>query len=453
MALEPNIRITPAQPQSAQAAEPEGGAELFGELLSMVVPGAGSGAGQDVKTPSIPGISVPGIPVPGSDSIAEAPAVTVPTLLPDGEESAATGDDAGDKGDGKDSETPETVLLNLVQTSQSIPVVPVPQAATVQTESSGQTATQPALAAALTAQTAMPAPVQTIAAAPAAAPLPNGLQAILSALPAKADAPGQTKTGAKTAAVPDNGNDAGEGTDGDVDLLSLAKAILDPKAAKPAGAVHPQADAKPIAANPAEPARQQQSDSASVQPSSSPSPAPLPRIDAPQPAAFAIAPTANTSISAPTATAPQPAPADAMIEKHLDLAHDHQWLDQLARDIARSGGEGGLRFRLNPEHLGTLHVELNNGSAGTSLRLTTDTDAARAIIADAQPKLVAEARAHGVRIAETHVGTGAGGQQAFGDPRRQAEHHSEPFLRTARQGRTEAAAAVKAARTASERYA
>jgi flagellar hook-length control protein FliK len=106
------------------------------------------------------------------------------------------------------------------------------------------------------------------------------------------------------------------------------------------------------------------------------------------------------------------------VEHQLDLAADGAWLDQLAKDIAAAGEDGApLRFRLNPETLGSLRVEVTQQRDGAAIRLTADTEAARAIIADAQPKLIAEARAQGVRISETHVDLGQG--SASGDPRRQ----------------------------------
>ena len=115
-----------------------------------------------------------------------------------------------------------------------------------------------------------------------------------------------------------------------------------------------------------------------------------------------------------------PAPlAEQMVERQLDLAHEGEWLDALARDIARTGAsDAPLRFRLHPEYLGTLEVEVRQTADGATVRMTTETAEARAIIADAQPKLVAEARAQGVRIAEAHVDLGqqqAGGGSA--DPR------------------------------------
>jgi len=118
------------------------------------------------------------------------------------------------------------------------------------------------------------------------------------------------------------------------------------------------------------------------------------------------------------------------VEQQLSLANEGEWLDQLAKDIAQTAGkEGSLRFRLNPETLGTLRVEVSQGQAGASVRLTADTEAARAIIADAQPRLVTEARAQGVRIAEAHVDLGAG-QSGSGDARRQQDEQQR-IVRTA----------------------
>jgi flagellar hook-length control protein FliK len=128
----------------------------------------------------------------------------------------------------------------------------------------------------------------------------------------------------------------------------------------------------------------------------------------------------------------EPETGELMIERQLDLASGGEWLDDLAHDIARTVGaeSGPMRFRLNPEHLGSLRVEITPDRGGTAIRLTADTDAARQIIADAQPRLIAEARAQGVRISETHVDLGH--QPGQGDPRRQPEHSDQPQIRTAR---------------------
>jgi flagellar hook-length control protein FliK len=97
-------------------------------------------------------------------------------------------------------------------------------------------------------------------------------------------------------------------------------------------------------------------------------------------------------------------PPDATITHHLDIAQDHVWLDQLAQDISRSADPNGrLRFALAPEHLGRMTVDLTAGADGTAVRLTTESEQARRIVSDAQPRLVAEAQAQGLRITETQV--------------------------------------------------
>jgi flagellar hook-length control protein FliK len=148
-----------------------------------------------------------------------------------------------------------------------------------------------------------------------------------------------------------------------------------------------------------------------------------------------------------------PAPTDRTVERELDLARDSEWLDRLARDIARTAdGDSPMRFKLHPQTLGHLRVELSQGDHGTSVRLTVETEAARSILTEAQPKLAAEARAQGVRIAETHVDLSGSGRHASGDQRRQDETRQSPIIRTAREA-AEASAPVRPARSRPERYA
>jgi len=173
----------------------------------------------------------------------------------------------------------------------------------------------------------------------------------------------------------------------------------------------------------------------------------LPAFAAPQAAPVEAAP---VSASTPATLSP----ADQVIEQQLDLAQESEWLDRLAKDIARTAsGEGHLRFRLHPEHLGSLHVEMTQGAAGASVRMTADTEAARAIIADAQPRLIAEARAQGVRISEAHVDLGGGGQPQGGDPRGQRESLQENYLTGFKPSLADAGPAPVSARQSAERYA
>lgn len=172
-----------------------------------------------------------------------------------------------------------------------------------------------------------------------------------------------------------------------------------------------------------------------------------------QPSPFALDMTQPLeTVLEPAIAEPQLDPSEFAIEQQLDMSAEGEWLDSLAKDIARTAGEGGtLRFKLNPENLGSLRVEITPHANGSAVRLIADSDAARAIIADAQPRLVAEARANGVRIAETHVDLG--GQNPSGDPRRQNEQFEEAPIRTARFLRDQEESDGKPTRNQSERYA
>lgn len=144
---------------------------------------------------------------------------------------------------------------------------------------------------------------------------------------------------------------------------------------------------------------------------------------------------------------------DQAVDRALDLARDGEWLDRLARDISSSADrDGTLRFRLNPQALGQLRVELSQGEHGTNIRMSVDTEAARTILADAQSRLVSEARAQGVRIGETQVDLSGSDQHMSGDPRRQEEARHSPMIRTA-PAATERDAQSRPARSRSDRYA
>ena len=213
----------------------------------------------------------------------------------------------------------------------------------------------------------------------------------------------------------------------------------------------PAGDSKGSSPAPADVATQIETAAADSRPAAQPSPLNSFLATVLQPT---TAPAAPVDASGASAAAQPGEIVDHGLEQQLDLAHEGEWLDRLARDIARSSGtEGALRFRLNPEHLGTLHVQLTQGDAGASLRLTADSESARAIIADAQPRLVAEARAQGVRIAETHVDLG-GGHSAPGEQRRHDGERPQAFIRTDRMTTTASEGETSSsAVNASERYA
>jgi flagellar hook-length control protein FliK len=95
---------------------------------------------------------------------------------------------------------------------------------------------------------------------------------------------------------------------------------------------------------------------------------------------------------------------DVTVDRQLDLTRGDAWLDTLARDIAATATEGGrLRFVLVPENLGRLDIEMQTGDAGLGVQMTAGTEAARDILSAAQPRIVDDLRAQGVRIADVTV--------------------------------------------------
>jgi flagellar hook-length control protein FliK len=114
---------------------------------------------------------------------------------------------------------------------------------------------------------------------------------------------------------------------------------------------------------------------------------------------------------------PQPAFEALSFTRQLDLSRDTLWLDRLARDIvSAASADGRLRFELSPPTLGRMEVDVQRAEQGLHVQLTTHTDAARAIIADAQPRLIDEMRALGVRVADSQVAADPSRQQPGSRP-------------------------------------
>lgn len=125
--------------------------------------------------------------------------------------------------------------------------------------------------------------------------------------------------------------------------------------------------------------------------------------------------TGATSITASTQ------PDVTGVDRHLDLARGDAWLNDLASDIVATATNGGrLSFGLAPETLGRMNVEIRLSAAGVSVHMTTSTETARDMLTAAQPRIVDEIRAQGVRVAGTEVSTdasGLGGGRAGSSPR------------------------------------
>jgi hypothetical protein len=349
---------------------------------------------------------------------------------PKGEASAAAPDAREEHAAAADGEAPTTDSLGLPPLLAALVAPTLAQAAPVvvaPAQGDGAPPAPPApTGAALPAVTpapvgaaalpAMPSPPIELAAVPAAA---TGSRPAPAAAPADAAVAAAAAVAVPAVALPATARAAG-GRSMPAEIAADATHL--PPAA--AGTAPP-----PLAAGVPAPRRAPTPDGTVA--ADAPSPSELPAKPdqavetavplAPRPPAVVAAPAALADPAAPVsvAAARDAAPvAQPLIEHQLDMAREGEWLDQLTRDIVRTAAsEGSLRFRLNPEHLGSLEVEVTQGQAGTSVRLTADTEQARSLLADARPQLIAEARAQGVRIAEAHVDLGGqsegpGGQSA-----------------------------------------
>ena len=273
---------------------------------------------------------------------------------------------------------------------------------------------------------------------------PTAAMAPLNAAPIPADAPAVSELAPPAAAVAEN-------------VAAATTPVITPEAEKAAAkpteapSIEPDNSLDPAAAPTAAatPDRSRTAAEKVVLPADTaqpagdaPAPPPTdPVLDAAPAAALPVesgaapASTPSVGVAESTDIAPAgPSQAEQSLTRHLDLARDNQWLDRLARDIsAAATQQGHLKFQLNPEHLGALTVEIANSAAGTAIRLTADTDQARNILADAQPRLLAEVRAQGLRVAESHVDLnqqgGGSSASAQGQQRQSSEDH-KPFART-----------------------
>ena len=397
MASIPNMRSTPLTIPTAKGA-PAGDAAATGFTVELpTVPGGPCVVAPPLQAPT---------PVDLLDGI--APEIATPDDGEDGKDGDEAAPAKAEKTPPDDVQPETAILLPFVQ---PLPAVPAPLA-------------QPAVKDAAPASL----PGGAIGKGSKAAPTPDSVDASLE----------ETET-----------PDPATATD------AVMKALLQRKspsakqgAAKPAATVTSKTDAALATAQP----QQAQTPAAPV---AAPAAAPLSAADVPQPA-LSPNPAQPVPAAAETAmTVDGTSATDLSVERKLDLSRDSAWLDRLARDISRAASDDSpLRFRLHPQTLGSLQVELQQGDRGTAVRMTVETETARQILTDAQPRLTAEARAQGVRIAETHVDLSGSGRHAPGDQRRQDEARQTPLIRTAPGAGPDAATTARSARRARlDRYA
>lgn len=136
----------------------------------------------------------------------------------------------------------------------------------------------------------------------------------------------------------------------------------------------------------------------------SPPPAPV-TLAAPSPAAALVPPTiAMDAAPVPQATVPAADVAADLARQAVDMASGDQHIDSIARDIASiRGGEGQGSFRLSPEHLGAMKVDIRNGAQGTEIRFQVETAQAEAALVQDRGRLQADAQRNALSITDVAV--------------------------------------------------
>lgn len=109
----------------------------------------------------------------------------------------------------------------------------------------------------------------------------------------------------------------------------------------------------------------------------------------------------------------------------LDLSRD-DWAGKMVDRIAtlRDAAEAtDTRIRLAPENLGNVDVSIRRDGDRLHVHFTAENPAARQLLAEAAPRLSELAEARGVKLGQTSVDGGTGGQQQ-GQPNQPQSHQS-----------------------------
>jgi flagellar hook-length control protein FliK len=406
---------------AAATGKVDGAPDPFTALLASLAPAIAATTDADGTTSTAPTTATPvAIPVPIAIATpTKVPALAVPTEEPIVAEHE--GDDTGDApqdGDGKDADKSEDPALAMMLALAPAPPQPNPSISVVQA-----VITVPVTQAATAASPTVAIIDPGAGASPTPAPKAQDGKAPDAKAAANADpaADGQT-----VAAAPQ--------TDSRARFASLAARLF--ASASPTTTAAATDTAQPLPAADAtkdivaklQPQLAAIRDAAPRDARVATAATTTPELAVAKPKARTASTDAIASIfAAPTAQATTPlqdagaatttaAPAgDAAVTRELKVAQDGQWLDTLARDIAATAGKDGqMSFRLDPQHLGSLTVHISHSAEGASIRMTADTESGRAMLADAQPRLVAEARAQGLTLRDTSVDMGGSGTNSQG---------------------------------------
>lgn len=116
---------------------------------------------------------------------------------------------------------------------------------------------------------------------------------------------------------------------------------------------------------------------------------------------------AAASVAAPMVSGASQPVADlsaTLGQQVIDMSSGGQWIDGLAKEIATlAAGTGQGSFRLSPEHLGPMRVDIRQGDLGAEISLTVQTAAAESALRQDSDTLKNDAQLSAVRVHEVRV--------------------------------------------------
>lgn len=140
---------------------------------------------------------------------------------------------------------------------------------------------------------------------------------------------------------------------------------------------------------------------------------------------------AATALGTLTGSTLQVAAAAGAQDGTLDM-RDDSWMTAMIDQIEEMRDAGGTRetsIRLSPDSLGELDISIRHDGDKIHVRFNAESPAARALLAEAQPKLAELAEARGIRLGQTSVNGGDAGtanQGARQDAQRTANIPAAP---------------------------
>ncbi|MGK2910466.1 MAG: flagellar hook-length control protein FliK [Sphingobium sp.] len=202
---------------------------------------------------------------------------------------------------------------------------------------------------------------------------------------------------------------------GDVAVFAKAASVKDATLAPPLLVDHPRTKTSVVTADEASAA---------------------PTITNAQPVTASVSPQAPSMPSGPVADL-----SASLGQQVIDMGSGGQWIEGLAHEIAAlSKGEGHGSFRLSPEHLGPMRVDIRPGDQGASVTLTVETKAAESMLMQDRNILKADAQLAAVKIGDVtvervaHVHESGRADTATGQGTGQGQGQGQTSSQTASQG-------------------